>query len=310
MVYLFYNKVLLRVLVLLAGVGLALASYHYVSLSIEKLPEEGARDAFAIISFLIAGWLVMLIAEVVDNHYVRVFGTLCLGWGAVVSYKWIFLTDGPALLTLPDGPSRWPVLSFGFWSAVVCAAILLVLLVTRLIMDKVTYGRPLLAVAARRADQDLGARPQGLGEKQKPGELPPIPLDTSPLNVSGAGGAGVSPASVTGGTPAPPIAPAANRILGPVHRLEGIDGAYAGTEFRLAPGRLKIGRQDADILLANDSQVSRAHAVLVVDERSMAVIEDNGSTNGTYLNNERVQTAPLAPGDVLRIGNTQFRVEG
>jgi hypothetical protein len=300
MVYLFYNKVLLRVLVLLAGIGVGLAGFHYVSLSIEKLPQEGARDAFAIISILISGWLVMLIAEVVDNHYVRVFGTLCMGFGAIVSYKWIFLWDGPALLTLPDAASRWPVLAFGFWSAVVIAALLLILLVTRLIIDKVTFGKPMQRIAAQREDVDLGAKPQGMGEKPKPGELPPIPLDTSPLAVNSGGNPEV-------GAPSPEPAP--NRILGPVHKLRGIGGLYDGSEFLLAPGRLRIGRQDAEILLANDTQVSRGHAELVVDEQGMAIIEDKGSTNGTFLNNERVQTAPLAPGDVLRIGTTQFRVE-
>src|SRR5688500_1775193 len=141
MVYLFYNKLLLRVLVLLAGIGVGLVTYHYVALSVAKLPDQGARDALAVVSFLIAGWLVMLIAEVVDNHYVRVFGTLCMGWGAFVSYGWIFLKDREPLSTLPEIAARFPVLSFGFWSAVAIAAILLVLLITRLIIDKVTLGR-------------------------------------------------------------------------------------------------------------------------------------------------------------------------
>jgi hypothetical protein len=311
MVYLFYNKILLRVLVLLAGVGVGLATYHYVALSAAKLPEQGARDALAIVSFLVAGWLVMLIAEVVDNHYVRVFGALCLGLGAWVSYKWIFQVDREPLSTLPEFAARFPVLSFGFWSAVVIAGILLVLLVARLIIDKVTLGRPTQRVAAIKTDADLGATPEGMGQKPKPGELPPIPIDTSPLAVSTAGQPvgeplmapqeGSTNASSTGTAP---------RILAPVSKLKGIGGIYDGSEFLLAPGRLSIGRQDTDILLSNDTQVSRSHAVLVVDERHMAILEDNGSTNGTFLNNERVQTAPITPGDMLRIGTTQFRVEG
>jgi hypothetical protein len=305
MVYLFYNKILLRVLVLLAGVGVGIAAYHYIALSAEKLPEQGAFFALQIISFMIAGWLVMLIAEVVDNHYVRVFGTLCMGLGAFVSYPWIFNRDGPQLMSLPDAPARWPVLSFGFWSAVAVAAILRLLLVTRLIIDKLTYGKPLQKIAAQKTDTDLGQAPQGMGQKAKPGELPPIPVDTSPLavaTVNGGTGSGSVQAAAT--APAPPV-----RILGPVHKLKGVGGLYDGSEFNLAPGRMKIGRQDADIQLENDTQVSRAHAVLVVDEQGMALIEDNGSTNGTFLNNEKVSTAPLAPGDMLRIGTTQFRVE-
>ncbi|MDQ3024448.1 MAG: FHA domain-containing protein [bacterium] len=302
MVYLFYNKVLLRVLILLAGVGVALATYHYVALSAEKLPETGARNALEIVSFLVAGWLVMLIAEVVDNHYVRVFGTMCMGFGAWLSHGWIFTKDGPALLMLPDAPTRWPILQFGYWSAVVIAALLLVLLVTRLIIDKLTLGRPMQQIAEQRQHVDLGQRPAGMGEKQKPGELAAIPIDTSPLAVSAGGGAICG----AGATPASQDSP---RTPGPVQVMKGIGGLYDGSEFQLAPGRITVGRQDADILLADDTQVSRAHAVLVVDEQGMALIEDNGSTNGTFLNNERVQTAQLAPGDMLRIGTTLFRVE-
>jgi hypothetical protein len=180
MVYLFYNKVLLRVLVALAGIGIGIFAFHYVGLSVEKIPEGGALSAVQIISFMVAGWMVVLIAEVVDNHYVRVFGALCLGWGAFITYKYAFLSDGPQLMTLPDAPTRWPVLSFGFWSAVAVAAILLVLLVTRLIIDKVTYGKPLQRIAAQKTDTDLGAAPTGMGQKPRPGELAPIPIDTSP----------------------------------------------------------------------------------------------------------------------------------
>jgi hypothetical protein len=304
MVYLFYNKLLLRVLVLLAGIGVGIATFHYVSLSIAKLPATGARDALAIVSFLIAGWLVMLIAEVVDNHYVRVFGALCLGLGAFVSYKWIFQVDREPLLALPEAAARWPVLSFGFWAAVASAAILLVLLVTRLIIDKVTYGKPLQKLAAQKTDTDLGQAPSGMGQKARPGELAPIPVDASPLSVATVGTQLAASADAASSVLTGP-----SRTPGPVHRLKGVGGLYDGTEFPLAPGRLSIGRQDADILLGNDSQVSRAHAALVVDDQNNATIEDNGSTNGTFLNNEKVSSAPLAPGDMLRIGTTQFRVE-
>jgi MFS family permease len=295
MVYLFYNKILLRVLVALAGLGIGIATFHYISLSAEKLPEQGARDALAIISFLIAGWLVMLIAEVVDNHYVRVFGALCVGLGAYVSYPWIFLKDGPSLQTLEGAPQRLAALSFGFWAAVVIAAIMLILLVTRLIMDRIAYGRMPAGAAARIHDADLGPRPSGVGEPPRPDALPPIPVDNAPLAVTTDGVALAAPAT---------------RTVGPVRRLSAIGGVYMGTSFDLAPGsQFTVGRQGADLTLADDAQVSRTHAVLVVDAGGMASVQDQGSTNGTFLNNQRVQEAQLAPGDVLRIGTTQFKVE-
>src|SRR6266404_4470780 len=69
MVFVFYNKLLLRAFVFLTGALSAVCAWHYIALSAQKLGAGGVRDALAIISFLVAGWLVMLIAEVVDNHY-------------------------------------------------------------------------------------------------------------------------------------------------------------------------------------------------------------------------------------------------
>ena len=147
------------------------------------------------------------------------------------------------------------------------------------------------------------AAPSGLGQKPKPGELAPIPVDATPLAVNTVG------TQLAASADAASSVPTDQRVPGPVQRLKGVGGLYDGSEFPLAPGRIGIGRQDADILLANDTQVSRAHAALVIDEQNNARIEDNGSTNGTFLNNEKVTSAQLAPGDMLRIGTTQFRVE-
>lgn len=298
MVYLFYNKLLLRVLVLLAGIGVGMAAFQYVTLSAQKLPEHGARDAQAIISFLVAGWMVMLIAEVVDNHYMRVFGTLCVGLGAWVSYPWIFRHDGPALLAMPGAIDSFQVLRFGFWSAVIIAGVMLALLVTRLSIDKLTYGRR--PVGAAKKDRDLGAAPEGAGKPAQADELPPIPLDTAPLAVT----TGAEPQTATQSQPVTPA-----RAPAPVKRLSGVGGVYLGNNYDLAPGELRIGRADADIELANDTQVSRNHASIVVDEAGLATLSDKGSTNGTFVNNERIDSLQLAPGDMVRIGTTLFKVE-
>ena len=71
---------------------------------------------------------------------------------------------------------------------------------------------------------------------------------------------------------------------------------------------LTIGREGCDIVLP-DPEVSRRHAVMRVLENGGAAIEDLGSTNGTYINNERA-TGPtaVAPGDIVRFGNTLWHV--
>jgi hypothetical protein len=78
-------------------------------------------------------------------------------------------------------------------------------------------------------------------------------------------------------------------------------GPRAGLTYVLGDGHTLAGRSDdADIFLG-DVTVSRHHARFVVDEAGLRV-EDLGSTNGTYVNMERRDEAPLAPGDEVIIG--------
>jgi pSer/pThr/pTyr-binding forkhead associated (FHA) protein len=70
--------------------------------------------------------------------------------------------------------------------------------------------------------------------------------------------------------------------------------------------RLTIGRESCDVILP-DPEVSRSHAVLDASG-GPPTIEDLGSTNGTYVNDDRIQTAEAHHGDVLRFGNTVWHV--
>jgi hypothetical protein len=80
----------------------------------------------------------------------------------------------------------------------------------------------------------------------------------------------------------------------------------AGRELPVEDG-MTIGRTDGDVLLA-DPQVSRRHAIVrVVDSRP--VLEDLGSTNGTFVNEERIEGArDLEVGDVVRFGAIAWRL--
>jgi hypothetical protein len=82
----------------------------------------------------------------------------------------------------------------------------------------------------------------------------------------------------------------------------------AGGEHPVEDG-MTIGRTDGDVLLP-DPQVSRRHAVVRLDDDSRPVIEDLGSTNGTYVNEEPV-TGPrrLEVGDVVRFGAVAWRLK-
>jgi len=69
-----------------------------------------------------------------------------------------------------------------------------------------------------------------------------------------------------------------------------------------------IGRQDGD-LVVEDPEVSRRHAVLRRSGASV-VVEDLDSTNGTFVNGERIRSpVTLGPGDQVRVGRTTLEIE-
>jgi pSer/pThr/pTyr-binding forkhead associated (FHA) protein len=78
-------------------------------------------------------------------------------------------------------------------------------------------------------------------------------------------------------------------------------GANAGSRFALGEGTTAFGRHhDSDIFL-DDVTVSRHHAQVVRAADGIEV-HDAGSLNGTYLNDRRIERAPLSEGDRLQVG--------
>jgi pSer/pThr/pTyr-binding forkhead associated (FHA) protein len=88
-----------------------------------------------------------------------------------------------------------------------------------------------------------------------------------------------------------------------VHR--GDDGTQHLTELG-GRERLTIGRDDSvDVALADDDQVSRVHAELELIGGSWVIVDDGLSTNGTFVNDERVGSRRrLDDRDLIRIGDT------
>jgi pSer/pThr/pTyr-binding forkhead associated (FHA) protein len=79
-----------------------------------------------------------------------------------------------------------------------------------------------------------------------------------------------------------------------------------GAERRVEPGTT-VGRAGADVELV-DPDVSRRHAAFHQVDSGIG-IEDLGSRNGTYVNDEKVTgIAPLSDGDRVRFGNTVWRL--
>ena len=78
-------------------------------------------------------------------------------------------------------------------------------------------------------------------------------------------------------------------------------GPNAGSRYALEDELVQAGRHpDSDIFL-DDITVSRRHAEFV-RQATGYVVRDVGSLNGTYVNRERIDQAPLAHGDEVQIG--------
>ena len=85
-------------------------------------------------------------------------------------------------------------------------------------------------------------------------------------------------------------------------------GLRAGAAYDLSDGAL-LGRGDEADIVLEDSFASSRHARLA-PHGDVIVLEDLGSTNGTYLNDEPLRgPQPLHPGDRIRIGDSDFTFE-
>jgi hypothetical protein len=123
--------------------------------------------------------------------------------------------------------------------------------------------------------------------------------------------AGAQPAAVAASSEATGMHAAA--VL-PRDRLEGADprlvverapGHTPGMEYEIGDGAV-LGRGERAEIRLDDPFASTAHARLI-RQGGVVVLEDMGSTNGTFLNEEMLSgPQPLHPGDRVRIGDSEF----
>jgi pSer/pThr/pTyr-binding forkhead associated (FHA) protein len=81
-----------------------------------------------------------------------------------------------------------------------------------------------------------------------------------------------------------------------VHR-----GANKGSRYLISEERTSIGRSPESEIFLDDVTVSRSHAVIERNGSAFA-LNDLGSLNGTYINNQSLKTSPLTSGDEIQIG--------
>jgi hypothetical protein len=135
---------------------------------------------------------------------------------------------------------------------------------------------------SRNALRDLGGR---TASRLAPAQ-PPTPMDATGLHSLTPEGDGAEPQLV----------------------VERGIGLQPGMAYDIGDGAV-LGRGDSAEIRLQDPFASSRHARLI-RQGGIVVIEDLGSTNGTYLNEELLQgPQPLHAGDRIRIGDTEFVYE-
>ncbi len=123
----------------------------------------------------------------------------------------------------------------------------------------------------------------------------------------GAGGGAIAP-DATGMHSASALGTADVVHRSPRLVVERAPGHDPGMIYDL-DGDIVLGRGDHAEIRLEDPFASSRHA-RVYEQGNTLVIEDLGSTNGSYLNEELLETPrPLHPGDRLRIGDSEFSFE-
>lgn len=90
--------------------------------------------------------------------------------------------------------------------------------------------------------------------------------------------------------------------------LQSSDSEAEPFIFRVSPGSIKtIGRSAGAELILDASMVSRIHCRLEAHEETVEVI-DLDSTNGIYVNGDRISRAHMIPGDRLKVGRVELLV--
>jgi pSer/pThr/pTyr-binding forkhead associated (FHA) protein len=104
-----------------------------------------------------------------------------------------------------------------------------------------------------------------------------------------------------GGAEGPGRLPRDKRVV-----LVAVGGPDLGAEREVDRVPFSLGRQGADFTIA-DPSVSRLHATLSL-EGGRFVLRDQRSTNGTFVDGERVEEATLAHGAKFRVGDTTLQL--
>lgn len=93
-------------------------------------------------------------------------------------------------------------------------------------------------------------------------------------------------------------------------RLVVVSEGLKGTSHDLKADRITVGRVEDNTFQVPDASVSSHHCEISV-QGAVVTVKDLDSTNGTFIDGEKVAEAPLKPGQTLRLGQVELQlVEG
>jgi two-component system response regulator AtoC len=79
--------------------------------------------------------------------------------------------------------------------------------------------------------------------------------------------------------------------------------------FRMLPGSWKtMGRATRADFIVDAALVSRVHCRFTLHDEGRLDVEDLGSTNGTWVNGQKIERAALSAGDKVKVGRIEFVV--
>ncbi len=91
-------------------------------------------------------------------------------------------------------------------------------------------------------------------------------------------------------------------------RLVLLSEGFTGRSFDLKAEKATVGRVADNAFEIPEASVSSHHAELLLRGNEL-VVKDLGSTNGTFINGEKVTDGVVKPGQILRLGMVEMRFE-
>ena len=92
-------------------------------------------------------------------------------------------------------------------------------------------------------------------------------------------------------------------------KLVVLSEGFSGRTLELKPGKISIGRVDDNAFPIAEASVSSHHCEVSLQGTDLQIV-DLDSTNGTFINGEQIKQGVLKPGQILRLGQVELRLDG